>query len=896
MRLHRLRLKDFRGTVERELVFPTEGVVVVEGANEVGKTSLLEALDLLLTEKDTSTKSAVRSVKPVGRDAGSEVEAEMSTGPYRFTYRKRWNRSTETVLTVHEPRAEQLTGVPAHERVRQILADTLDDGLWKALRMMQAAPLSQVPLSGSGALTAALDAAAGEVNDGGRSDSLVEAVEQEYLRLHTATGRPTGALRSALEELAAARQRAEEAERAVEDAGRDVERHAVLSAEVVELEGSRAAAAHDVRDLSARWEAAEELRARAEGAARAAVDARREYERVRHQRDVRAELVADAARREAAVSMLTATVEVQQESVKGTAALLAGHDSRREALQAEVTAAGVAADSARAAADRLEDLAELDRLQLRLDRVERLAARAEEAERAVTAAPVDAATLRAVEDAAAAVDVAIARQSGAAARLVLEALTAVRVTLDGAEVQLAAGEGREVPVAEPVEVLVPDLLRVGVLPGSAGDDLGDSVREARRVLTGRLADAGADGVPEARRLHEQRRLAENELSLVRRQLAEELAASAGKHNADPAELLRRQVRALRERLGAAGPEDATPAPDGAQVREEARTAQQAHASARSGLDAAEAARAGCREQLTAQQVELARGQSAVQAAEAELGDVRARLATAREQVADADLDSRVERCASLVAAAADEEALLLRRLGEADADSLRPRLTNARDVVTRLEHDLATRQQELASVTARLEVVGSLGRQQQLDDARTALAVAERQSATLTARAEAARLLRETLLSHREESRRQYVAPYREQVTRLGRIVFGSDFAVDVDNELRILSRTRSGTTVPFDALSSGAKEQLGIIARLACAAIVHERDGVPVLVDDALGYSDPERLRRVGAVLSVAAASAQVIVLTCTPDRYRSVGSAHVISLRDDRRPREAEQQALLG
>ena len=178
MRLNRLRLKDFRGTVERELVFPPAGVVVVEGANEIGKTSLLEALDLLLTEKDTSTKTAVRSVKPVGRDAGSEVEAELVCGRYRFTYRKRWHRSTETVLTIHEPRPEQLTGVPAHERVRQMLADTLDDSLWKALRMMQAAPLSQVPLSGSGALTAALDAAAGEVHDGGRSDSLVEAVER----------------------------------------------------------------------------------------------------------------------------------------------------------------------------------------------------------------------------------------------------------------------------------------------------------------------------------------------------------------------------------------------------------------------------------------------------------------------------------------------------------------------------------------------------------------------------------------------------------------------------------------------------------------------------------------------------------------------------------------------
>jgi hypothetical protein len=219
-------------------------------------------------------------------------------------------------------------------------------------------------------------------------------------------------------------------------------------------------------------------------------------------------------------------------------------------------------------------------------------------------------------------------------------------------------------------------------------------------------------------------------------------------------------------------------------------------------------------------------------------------------------------------------------LVEADADSLWARLDNARGVVSRLDGDVATRRQELAGVSARLEVVGSLGRQQLLDDARTALAAAEAAAERVDRAARAAQLLRDTLLRHREAARRQYVEPYREQVTRLGRIVFGPDFAVDVDNELRIRSRTHRGTTVPFEALSSGAKEQLAIVSRLACAAIVGEADAVPVLLDDALGYCDPERLRRVGAVLSFAAASAQVIVLTCTPERYRSVGSAHVIRL----------------
>jgi hypothetical protein len=753
--------------------------------------------------------------------------------------------------------------------------------------MMQAAPLSQVPLGGSGALTAALDAAAGEVHDGGRSDSLVQAVEREYLQLHTATGRPTGALRLAQEALADAQRAAGDAEQAVAEAARDVDRHAVLSAELAALDAERSGAARAVAELTARWDDVERLRVRADEARRAAVDARREHERALDDRDARSALVADEARR------------------AESAELLAGHDRRRAGLEVAVVVAAAAAEAAQAAADRVHDLAELGRLERRLQRLDDLTRRVQDAERAVADARVDGPRLRAVESAAGALDLALARQSGAAARLSIEALAGVRVVVDDGPVDLAPGERADVAVAEPVEVLVPEVLRVRVLPGAAGDDLGAGVRDARRALQEALAAAGASNPAGARRLHEQRRQADSELSLLRRQLSEELGP-------DDVQVLRRSAAALGERalgertlgdpalgertlgesalaeraLGERTRPDDEPvaeqpeAVDGGALREAARAAQHAASAARADLDAADAARAGCREQLTSQQVELARSQAALNAARSELDDVRARLATARAALADDELAARVGRCAARAAAAAGEEEALLRALREADADSLRPLLDNARAVVNRLEADLGTRQQELAGVVARLEVVGGLGRQQLLDDARTALSAAEREAARLAGRARAAALLRDTLLRHREDSRRQYVEPYREQVTRLGRIVFGADFAVDVDNELRIVNRTREGTTVPFDALSSGAKEQLGIIARLACAAIVHEQDGVPVLVDDALGYSDPERLRRVGAVLAVAASSAQVIVLTCTPERYRSVGSAHVISL----------------
>ena len=74
--------------------------------------------------------------------------------------------------------------------------------------------------------------------------------------------------------------------------------------------------------------------------------------------------------------------------------------------------------------------------------------------------------------------------------------------------------------------------------------------------------------------------------------------------------------------------------------------------------------------------------------------------------------------------------------------------------------------------------------------------------------------------------------------------------------------------------------EQLGILARLAVAALVDTQDAVPVMIDDALGFSDPERLARMGAVFDTVGADGQVIVLTCAADRYSGVSTAHTVEL----------------
>ena len=197
MRLLRLRIRDFRGVADREVEFAAPGVTVLAGPNEIGKTSTAEALNLVLEELDSSKKSAIRAVQPVGRDVGPEVELEALSGPYRFTIRKRFLRHEETVLTVAEPRSETLTGRDAHQRMRAILDESVDLDLWKAVRIDQGSGTQQLDPGDQRWLTAALDRAAGDVGASALGDTLFEAAGIEMHRFLTTQGRETGGLRSA---------------------------------------------------------------------------------------------------------------------------------------------------------------------------------------------------------------------------------------------------------------------------------------------------------------------------------------------------------------------------------------------------------------------------------------------------------------------------------------------------------------------------------------------------------------------------------------------------------------------------------------------------------------------------------------------------------------------------
>ena len=114
MQLHSVELTNVRGVEHLELTdLPETGVVVIGGPNEAGKSTLVEAIDFVLTEKHTAAPRKIKALKPVGRDVAPEVTLEATVGPYRFRIHKRWLKKRASELQVFTPRPGQWTGAEA---------------------------------------------------------------------------------------------------------------------------------------------------------------------------------------------------------------------------------------------------------------------------------------------------------------------------------------------------------------------------------------------------------------------------------------------------------------------------------------------------------------------------------------------------------------------------------------------------------------------------------------------------------------------------------------------------------------------------------------------------------------------------------------------------------------
>ena len=104
---------------------------------------------------------------------------------------------------------------------------------------------------------------------------------------------------------------------------------------------------------------------------------------------------------------------------------------------------------------------------------------------------------------------------------------------------------------------------------------------------------------------------------------------------------------------------------------------------------------------------------------------------------------------------------------------------------------------------------------------------------------------------------------------------------IGINEDLYITGASRhAGYEESFDHLSMGTQEQIAVLVRLAFAEMLIDQ-GAPaaVILDDALAFSDDQRMRLMFDILSHAAQRVQILVFTCREQLFEGLG-AHQLQL----------------
>ena len=923
MRLHRLTLRNFRGVKDRTVDLPGIGTTVIVGDNEVGKSSLVEAFALVFDFPDDSKSTRIRDIQPVGQDVAPEVTVELTLGGRELAYTKRWLKNRSTELSVVEPdgRRQTYTGREAHNEAERMFAENVDPVLWSTLMVGQGQSLVLPTPADAEPLITAVTAESGTPVDGA-SMPLVTAVEHEYLRYWTRGGRPTGDFAKSAQYVAAGELAAEQALKAMDEVLADIRRAERLALDLADLSGRLESHLESVEELRERKKATDEILLRRDSIKSRAETARARLENHTRTRLDRERLLVDVERFTKADADLAErwkdadrVARKAAETVHAAEAALAEVVELKDERRAEVQ------DVERLVSS-LMDRAELDRLLGQQAELIDVRARIAAAGTVLDAILVDDAVVNSLEDARAKVVEARAALASGVPEVSVRRLGGEAVALSGTGLDAGSGVGKvpawlgeegviELLVSGELVVGVPGQVEVRVRAGGEAATLRAAVDEAVRREKDLLKKARVKDLPAAREQLRKGDLASAELQEARR--TERSLTSGG----DPAE----RIAVLTSRLGfVEGDEVEEPQAKQAAVESvpgqmslfeqfepdenafefedfevpepmdvgELAVAQRRLENARTGL--AEAERLLADAEFAAAQARKAadedRSEAQQSRARAELAGERLAAAiealeVARSVLADDDVEGAEVEATGEVEAVLEELTAVQEQVDAAGADRVAGELADALAVATRLQGERDVLRDSLRTTEGRLEQSGRDGLATRRDTAELDLAAIRSEHESLKRRADAARRVYETLGRHRAEAQTKYSEPLQTRIEALGRSVYGPSFRVWLDDDLAVAERELDGARLRIEALSTGAQEQLAIITRLAISHLVSTGEGsVPVIFDDALGWSDKARLRDMGALLGRAGDHGQVIILTCMPDRYEYVPRATYIKL----------------
>src|SRR5690606_9959199 len=124
-----------------------------------------------------------------------------------------------------------------------------------------------------------------------------------------------------------------------------------------------------------------------------------------------------------------------------------------------------------------------------------------------------------------------------------------------------------------------------------------------------------------------------------------------------------------------------------------------------------------------------------------------------------------------------------------------------------------------------------------------------------------------------QQSRDLYLKPVLQRLDPYMQLVFPGA-KVGIGRDLGVEAIARGAAREPLSALSDGTQEQIAVLVRLAFARLLADAgQPTPLILDDALVYSDEDGIESSFDALRQAAGAHQVIIFTCRSRAFEQLG-----------------------
>lgn len=190
---------------------------------------------------------------------------------------------------------------------------------------------------------------------------------------------------------------------------------------------------------------------------------------------------------------------------------------------------------------------------------------------------------------------------------------------------------------------------------------------------------------------------------------------------------------------------------------------------------------------------------------------------------------------------------------------------------------------EIANLEGQIQNAGGDGLGEKVEELRQARDLVEREVEKYRRRVEALMLLKDTIEVCYTEQRDRLNAPLRRHLKPFLSDVFPAA-EIELGDGFSIAGIKRNGPGAEnFERLSTGTQEQIAVLVRLAMGALISDRgQPVPIILDDALVFSDDDRIEQMFDALNRAGLKQQVIVLTCRTRAFALLGGRQLAITQD--------------